>query len=251
MSRPTRPPEITAQAPETAAVAPPWAVGAALLLAVAYSPLAHWANASGRSELAVLAGMALVLMMLIEPMARLRGWAWLLAAILLAALVPLWHSPRALLLLTAPPVVFTGWVAWFFGRSLRAGSTPLITRIVSGLYAQAGQALSAAQRAYTRRLTLCWAGLLAAMTLVNLLLGLWAVPGGLLAQLGQVPLLAIPDELASLFANLLGYGVIGGFLIGEYALRSRWFPVRPYRNFVDFVRQMVRLGPAFWRDVLR
>ncbi len=229
----------------------PWAMGLALLLAIGYSPLAHWANASGSSELAVLAGVALVLMLLIEPMARLRAWAWVLALALLAALVPLWHSPHALLLLTAPPVVFTGWIAWFFGRSLRRGSTPLITRIVSGLYAQARQALTQAQLTYTRRLTACWAALLAAMTLVNLLLGLWAVPGGVLAQLGRMPPLAIPDQQASLFANLLGYGVIGGFFIGEYMLRSRWFPVRPYRNFIDFVRQMARLGPAFWRDVLR
>jgi len=226
-------------------------MGVALLLAVGYSPLAHWANASGRSELAVLAGAVLVLMLLIEPMARPRWWAWALAVVLLAALLPLWHSPHALLLLTAPPVVFAGWIGWFFGRSLRRGSTPLITRIVAGLYAQAGQALSPAQLAYTRRLTVCWAGLLAAMTLVNLLLALWAVPGGVLAQLGRLPPLAIADEQASLFSNLLGYGVIGGFFVGEYALRARWFPVRPYRNFIDFVRQMARLGPAFWRDVLR
>ncbi|MET1023910.1 MAG: ketosynthase [Pseudoxanthomonas sp.] len=252
MSRPTRPPEIpaSAPAPQTEAGAP-WAVGVALLLAIGYSPLAHWANASGSSHLAVLAGVALVLMLLIEPMACRRWWAFALTLVLLALLLPLWNSPHALLLLTAPPVVFTGWVAWFFGRSLRAGRTPLISRIVEGLYAQAGQPLTPAQRAYTRRLTVCWTVLLSIMTLVNLLLGLWAVPGGVLAQLGRVPPLAIPDEQASLFANLLGYGVIGGFFVGEYMLRSRWFPVRPYRNFVDFVRQLARLGPTFWRDVLR
>jgi hypothetical protein len=27
--------------------------------------------------------------------------------------------------------------------------------------------------------------------------------------------------------------------------------VRPYRNIVDFVRQMAALGPAFWRDFFR
>jgi uncharacterized membrane protein len=221
------------------------------MLGIGYAPLAHWANASGRSELAVLAGVALVLMLLIEPMARRRAWAWALAAAALAALLPLWHSPRALLLLAAPPVAFTGWVAWFFGRTLRGGRVPLISRIVTGLYDQAGQALTPAQLGYTRRLTQCWTALLAAMTVANLLLGLWAVPGGVLAQLGRVPPLAIPDARASLFANLLGYGVVGGFFIGEYALRSRWFPVRPYRNFVDFVRQLARLGPTFWRQVLR
>lgn len=239
---------MSAPAPQAGAR---WAVAAALLLAIAYPPLAHWANAKGSSQLAVLAGVALVLLLLIEPMARLRGWAWGLAVVLLAALVPLWHSPHALLLLTAPPVLFTGWVAWFFGRSLVGGRTPLITRIVCGLYAQAGHVPGPAELTYTRRLTGCWAGLLAVMALANLLLGLWAVPGGVLAQLGRVPPLAIADAQASLFANLLGYGVVGGFFLGEYALRARWFPVRPYRNLVDFVRQLVRLGPAFWRDVLR
>jgi hypothetical protein len=77
------------------------------------------------------------------------------------------------------------------------------------------------------------------------------VPGGVLAQLGRPSPWSIPDAHASLFANLLGYGVIGGFFLGEYLLRARWFPVRPYRNFVDFVRQLARLGPGFWRDVLR
>jgi uncharacterized membrane protein len=226
-------------------------MGVALLLAVAYSPLAHWANATGRSDLAVLAGVVLVLMLLIEPMACRRWWAFAVTVVLLALLLPLWNSPHALLLLTAPPVVFTAWVAWFFGRSLRAGRIPLISRIVEGLYAQAGQLLTPAQRAYTRGLTVCWTALLAAMTVVNLLLALWAVPGGVLAQLGRVPPLAIPDAQASLFANLLSYGVIGGFFLGEYMLRARWFPVRPYRNFIDFVRQLARLGPAFWRDVLR
>ncbi|HCH0556819.1 TPA: hypothetical protein NKO30_006959 [Pseudomonas aeruginosa] len=242
---------MRAPEPGAPADAAPWAVGAALLLAIVYSPLAHWANASGRSDLAVLAGAALVLMLLIEPIARRRWWAWALCAALLAALVPLWRSPHALLLLTAPPVVFTGWVAWFFGRSLRAGRVPLIGRIVEGLYAQAGQPLSDEQRRYTRRLTQAWTALLAAMTVANLVLALCAVPGGVLAQLGRPSPWPISDAHASLFANLLGYGVIGGFFLGEYLLRGRWFPVRPYRNFVDFVRQLARLGPAFWRDVLR
>lgn len=246
MSRPTRPSE----APQ-AASAPGWVFPLALVLAIAYSPLAHWANASGRPELAVLAAASLVLMVLAEPLARWRPWAWLLTAVLLAALVPLWDSPRALLLLAAPPVVFTGWVGWFFGRSLLAGRTPLITKIVQALYLQAGQAISAEQRRYTRRLTAAWAGLLFALAALYLVLGLCAVPGGVLMQLGLRPPLAVPETTASLVANLLGYGVIGGFFLGEYLMRGRWFPERPYRNLPDFLRQMAALGPAFWRDLLR
>ncbi|MCD7099866.1 ketosynthase [Stenotrophomonas sp. MMGLT7] len=236
----------------SAAAAPSlWTAAAALLLALAYSPLAHWANASGRPQLAVLAAVALALMMLIEPLARRRLWAWCLLPLLLAALVPLWHSPRAMLLLAAPPALFTGWVAWFFGRSLLPGRQPLIGRIVDGLYASAGIQITPAQRRYTRRLTLAWALLLAALALFNAVLGLCAVPGGVLAQLGKASPWPISDASASLFANLLAYGVIGGFFVAEYALRSRWFPVRPYRNLPDFLRRLALLGPAFWRDLLR
>ncbi|AMV06189.1 ketosynthase [Xanthomonas citri pv. fuscans] len=248
MSKPTRPSDLpTAPSPD----APAWVLGLGVLLAVAYSPLAHWANASHRPELAVIAGGLLVLMVLIEPMVARRPWAWALALLLLAGLGALWHSPYAMLVLAAPPVVFTGWVAWFFGRSLRAGRTPLITRIVEGLYGQAGMPITPEQRRYTRRLTLAWALLLCGLTLANLVLGLCAEPSGVLAQLGHASPLPISDARASLFANLLAYGVIGGFFVGEYLLRGRWFPQRPYRNLPDFLRQMARLGPDFWRDLLR
>ncbi|MCE4359554.1 ketosynthase [Xanthomonas hortorum] len=226
-------------------------LGLGVLLAVAYSPLAHWANASHRPDLAVIAGALLVLMVLIEPMVARRAWAWALAVLTLLGLSALWQSPYAMLVLAAPPVVFTGWIACFFGRSLRRGRTPLISRIVEGLYRQAGMPITPEQYRYTRRLTLAWALLLCALTLVNLLLGLCAEPSGVLAQLGYASPLPISDARASLFANLLAYGVVGGFFIGEYLLRGRWFPQRPYRNLPDFLRQMARLGPEFWRDLLR
>ncbi|OAG68172.1 ketosynthase [Xanthomonas floridensis] len=248
MSKPTRPSEVPTAA---ASDPPPWVLGVGVLLAVAYSPLAHWANASHRPELAVIAGATLVLMVLIEPLVARRPWAWGLGLLILVGLGALWHSPYAMLLLAAPPVVFTGWVAWFFGRSLRRGRTPLITRIVEGLYQQAGMPITPDQYRYTRRLTLAWALLLCGLTLVNLVLGLCAEPSGVLAQLGYASPLPISDARASLFANLLVYGVVGGFFIGEYLLRGRWFPQRPYRNLPDFMRQMARLGPAFWRDLLR
>jgi len=248
MSKPTKPSDL----PTTeSADAPAWVLGLGVLLAVAYSPLAHWANVSHRPELAVIAGGLLVLMVLMEPMVARRAWAWALALLMLAGLGALWHCPYAMLVLAAPPVVFTGWVAWFFGRSLRDGRTPLITRIVEGLYSQAGMPITSEQRRYTRRLTLAWALLLCGLTLANLVLGLCAQPSGVLAQLGGVSPLPISDARASFFANLLAYGVIGGFFIGEYLLRGRWFPQRPYHNLPDFLRQMARLGPDFWRDLLR
>ncbi|MCW0425948.1 hypothetical protein NB713_003891 [Xanthomonas sacchari] len=148
-------------------------------------------------------------------------------------------------------MLFTAWVAWFFGRSLQRGRTPLITRIVEALYRQADMPITPDQLRYTRRLTLAWTLLLVGLTLLNLLLALCAQPSGVLAQLGLASPLPISDARASLFANLLGYGVIGGFFVGEYLLRGRWFPQRPYRNLPDFLHRLARLGPVFWRDLLR
>lgn len=63
---------------------------------------------------------------------------------LLVALV--WAGVRYL-----PPLVLL-WLAYFFGRSLRPGATPLIERI-----ARCGNpALPATLRRYTRRLTALW-----------------------------------------------------------------------------------------------
>ncbi|AAO29717.1 ketosynthase [Xylella fastidiosa subsp. fastidiosa] len=230
---------------------PTWVLGVTVLLALAYVLLAHWANTTHRSWLAVLAFVALVLMGLVKPIARGRIWACGAALLLLVAIVPLWESPHVLLLLALSPVVSMGWVAWFFGGSLRHGHIPLITRIVEGLHRQAGQNIGPLQYRYGRRLTLLWTVLLTGLTVVNGVLELCAVPSGVLAQLGQQPWLVIPDGSVSVYVNLLDYALIGIFFIGEYVLRGYWFPQRPYRNFVDFLRQMVRLGPEFWRHFLR
>src|SRR3546814_17026488 len=95
------------------------------------------------------------------------------------------------------PVAFVALVAWWFGRSLRAGRVPLITRIVSALDEVAPEAMAADLRRYTRGLTAAWAWLLAALTAVNLALAVLAVPDGLLAILGLSPPLPIRERQSS------------------------------------------------------
>lgn len=222
-----------------------------LLLAVAYPLIAHLAAAREDRALATLAVADLVLLLLLEPLAHRRPWAWLA---LLASGLGLWwlaSTPHAMLLLLAPPVVFTGFLAWWFGRSLVGGRTALITRIVVALYRQADAPVTPRLLQYTRDLTAAWTALLALLTLVNLGLALSAVPDGLLYRMGVEPPVAISNEQWSLFANLANYGIVGGFFVAEYVYRKRVFTHRPYRNLPDFLRQMARLGPAFWRDLLR
>ncbi len=222
-----------------------------LLLAAAYPLLAHTASARGSALLAALALAVIVLVVLLEPLAALRAWAWALLLACVAGLVALARSEHALLPLLAPPVLINALVAWLFARTLRAGRVPLISRIVSALYQQPPADLAPALRAYTRSLTRTWACLLSVLALANLVLALLVVPDGGLAQFGIAAPWPVPRAHWSWFANLLNYGLVGGLFVGEYRWRKRRFPQRPYRDFPDFLQRMAALGPAFWRDVLR
>lgn len=222
-----------------------------LALLLAYLPLAHLAGSRQSGGWAALALGSVLLMLLVEPLLQRRPRAW---AALAAALWPLWrlsHTPWALVPVLLMPAVWLGLIGWMFGRTLRTGREPLVTRLVKALYGRAGIALSPRHHAYTRGLTAGWALLLGTLAALNLALALIAVPGGVLDRLGVTPALQVTPEQWSLVANVANYGVIGGFMFIEYQLRKFVFPVRPYRNLPDFARQMAALGPEFWRGFLR
>jgi hypothetical protein len=220
-------------------------------LALVYPWLAHAANARGDGTLAALALGDIALIVLLGPLLRARAWAWLLAVALAVALWWWSSHPLATLPLLAPPVLFLGWAAWLFARSLRAPRLPLITRLVAPLYGTTPDRLAPPLRRYTQGLTLAWAVLLGLLALVNGVLALVSVPGGLLHRLGLPSPWAVAGVQGSLFANLLVYGVVGGFFLLEYAIRKRRFPERPYRDLPEFLRRLAGFGPAFWRDLLR
>ncbi|MEG3192726.1 ketosynthase [Lysobacter sp. D1-1-M9] len=220
-----------------------------LVLAIAYPLLAHWASHGGGDHAAALALLDLVLLVLADGLLQRRVWAW---SLLFASVLGLWRlagTPALQLLLLAPPMLFTGLLAWLFARSLASPRGALITRIVAAMEQCEPAQLAPELHRYSRRLTAAWAWLLAGLTVANGTLALIAVPDGVLARLGHAPMITVPQEQWSWFANILNYGIVGGFFVGEYALRRRWFPVRPYRNFIDFLRRMAALGPRFWREL--
>lgn len=227
------------------------AVLARLVFALAYPPLAYWATRDGGGPAAALALGDLALVFLVDPLLRRRAWAWIAVLALAAGLHALAQGEAAQTLLLAPPVLFLALLAWLFGRSLRAPRIALITRIVAGLHETPAAQLPPGLLRYTRRLTFAWALLLALLAVANGVLACIEVPGGVLARLGFAPAWAITREHGSLLANLVNYGFIGVFFIGEYALRGRYFKEQPYRHFFDFLHRMGKLGPAFWRGFLR
>lgn len=227
------------------------AVLARALLALAYPLLAYWATRDGSGAAAAIALGDLALVFLVDPLLRLRAGAWAIAVAFAAGLFALARTEAAQMLLLVPPVLFLALLAWLFGRSLHAPREALITRIVAALHERPLSQLPADLLVYTRRLTASWALVLALLALVNGALAFAEVPGGVLAQLGHAPAWGIAREHGSLLANLVNYGVVGVFFVGEYLLRGRWFKERPYRHFFDFLHRMGKLGPAFWRDLLR
>ena len=247
MSSSTRPPDA-----DTAGATPAGfrIHGAGLLrlaLVVAYPLLSHLAGSHrGDGRFAALALADIVLILLLRPLLELRASAWALLAVVLAGLAWLAGSAFAMAPLLLVPAAILAAVAWTFARTLR--TVPLITRMVAGLDRIPAAELAPDLRRYTRNLTRSWAALLALLALFNLLLALLAVPDGLLAMSGVASPLAVDQTRWSWFAGVLNVGLMVGFFLVEFALRQRRFPGR-YASLLDFLRQMARLGPEFWREV--
>jgi uncharacterized membrane protein len=119
----------------------------------------------------------------------------------------LWRALSALVL---------GWLAYFFGRTLRTGCVPLIERIARVRDPELPPALCR----YTRRLTAVWT--------------LYFVAAGLLSFGMQLPFLWA--------GGLIWLGAISLF-VGEHRLRPYLFPGRSFPNLIEQVQDTARI----WR----
>jgi uncharacterized membrane protein len=222
----------------------PVLAGAAAVAALAYPLLAHGAAALDSGALALAAAAVLLVLVLAPALRRLDPAAWLSLLAAGSVLAWLFLSDRALLPLYAVPVLLNLLVAWLFGRSLRAGATPLVERIARLLH---GAPLAPDLLRYTRRVTLGWTVLLVLLALVNAVLALLAVPDGVLVMAGIAPPLAVPRTAWSLFANLLNYLILALAFAGEFLWRRHRFPEHAQGGLAAFAASVARLGPGFWR----
>lgn len=236
--------------PDAPAVAARRAALLRVALVLAYVVLAHAAGVRHDPRLAAVATGDIAAIVLLSPLLRGRAWAWAVFAACGAALAWLAGGAHAFVPLLLVPVAILCLVCWSFARTLRRGRVPLITRIVAALDALPPARLAPELLAYTRRLTLGWAVLLGALAALNLALAALAVPDGLLAAFGVASPLPVTQAQWSWCANIGNYGLIAGFMLVEFHGRQRRFPGR-YRNFLDFMRRMARLGPGFWADLFR
>jgi uncharacterized membrane protein len=124
-------------------------------------------------------------------------------------------------ILFLPPVLISLMMLVFFGRTLRPGSVPIISRISESMRRAP---LSPEVARYTRRVTVMWVWLF----------GLLAVEGAALAVFA-------PLYVWSLFTNFIDYVLIGAVMVVEYLYHSRRYPNQTQHSFVDFVRDLTRV----------
>ena len=208
-----------------------------IALSIAYPLLAHAAVALDSLALTVLALALLAVAMLVPSLQQGSVVGWLTLAAVGAGCGWLVQNGSTLLPLYLPPVLFPAFLAWVFGHTLAQGRTPLIAQLIRLLHAS-GPPPEPDVWLYARRLTLAWTVFFAALAAVNLLLAAITAPGGLLLEAHITPPLTVTPEAWSLFANVIGNVLAAVFFAVEYAYRRRRFPQQPYRNMLDFLRQM-------------
>jgi len=129
-----------------------------------------------------------------------------------------------------PPVLIDLALCWLFGRSLRRGAEPLITSFAR--HAHAGD-LPPDVPPYTRRVTLAWTLLFAAMAAV----AAW------LAAFG-------PERAWALFVYVGSPALVAALFLGEFAWRRVRFRHHPRQRLADML-QYLRLPSAHGLPLLR
>lgn len=157
---------------------------------------------------------------------RLRPWALFGMLLILGVAVGVALSGEPRLYLHALPVLVFILLALLFGRTLRAGSVPLVTRIAAAarhIELQDIDQMQADVYRYTRRVTLFWTCGFIFFALEDLLL----------LSLNLSTRTAVIINLANLVAVSL-------VLVFEYLYHSRRYPNPTHRHVGDFIRDIVR-----------
>ena len=129
-----------------------------------------------------------------------------------------------------PPVLIDLVLCWVFGRTLRRGAEPLITSFARHAH---GGALPPERLAYTRRVTLAWTLLFAALAAV----AAWLTAFG-------------PQRAWTLFVYVGSPALVAALFLGEFAWRRVRFRHHPPQRLADML-QYLRLPAAQALPLLR
>lgn len=215
----------------------------ALPLLLVYPVLAITGALTQRQVFSLLA-LAVLWSALLLP--RLFPWRILPCLSWMAGLLVLWLVSRygfADVVLEMVPVLINALLAWWFGRTL-ATTRPRVARFIVAIEGEA-RLHQRGVADYARQLTRFWAWLLGAQAVLLTLLLLLAEHGGLLARLGIVAPIRVPDSWAAAWLHLGGYMLLGVVFVLEYGYR-RWrlrHLSHPglYRTLLQLARQWPQL----------
>lgn len=192
-----------------------------LWLALGYPLLAHLSVVLADRRLQWLALAWLIGLALGAALLERRAWAWITWVALSALLYWLVVAGHGLYALYVPPAAIPAALLLGFAGSLRPGHEPLITRFARAMH---DGELPADLVAYTRRITLLWCVVCAALFLSAVLLALFASP-----------------PMWSLMTNFVHYLVLGAVFVLEYAWRRVRFRHHPHLGFFQFLRRLARV----------
>ncbi len=189
-------------------------------LALGYPLLAHLAVILHDRRLQWLALVWLLGIALSGALLQRRAWAWGVLILGGAALYWLVVAGKGLIALYVPPAVIPAALFLGFAGSLRAGQTPLVTRIARLMHEGP---LPDDLVVYTRHVTQLWCVVCAALFVSAVLLALFATPA-----------------LWSLMTNVVHYLVLGAVFVLEYAYRRVRFRHHEHSGLFQYLRRLAR-----------
>jgi uncharacterized membrane protein len=139
----------------------------------------------------------------------------------------LYFSDSMQFVVYAPPLAAFAFMAYFFYRTLRPGSEPLITRVARLEHPEVPPDVSR----YTRTLTWTWSLCFTLLFTIALVLA---------------PVLAL--DAWSRWVHGLGYFLPGALFLGEYAYRHFRFPDRQHRSLLVLIPNIVAVSKAAARS---
>lgn len=195
-----------------------------VLLVVAFPVLIHAGIMLRQPALAFAALLALTAAVLFRPLAAPRPWAWVALAAAAAALFALEANGAGRYAIYVPSLAIPALLCLLFGRTLRPGVEPMISRFARQAR---GGVLAADLARYTRRLTQLWTAVFALM---------------FVSALGLILLNRI--EWWSVLTNIVNYVALALLFAVEYAYRRWRFPHHEHPGFVAHIRGLFRHRPS-------
>lgn len=189
-------------------------------LALGYPLLAHLAVVTHDRRLEWLALVWLLGLAVSGALMQRRLWAWSLLLAGSGLLYWLVVEGKGLYALYIPPAVIPASLFMLFALSLRAGETPLVTRIARLMH---DGPLPEDLVVYTRHVTQLWCCVCAALFLSAVLLAIFATPA-----------------LWSLMTNVIHYGVLGAVFVLEYGYRRWRYRHHEHQGLFQYLRRLAR-----------